>query len=158
VIFSTAVVISLVLVSTSILNYKTSKLENTDLHREIAGLEEVNTIYDAHALAVQTYEAVQTIYALTVNPNEKLNEFITELEEKLPNSVIVETFNVTSTDVTLSIKGDSKETAAKLLLQLKSCASLSQVGTSAITETEDEYGVKTVQFCSHLPVRGKPCD
>lgn len=146
IIFSAAVVLSAALVATSLLSYKTADLEHSDLVRRVDALENVNEVYDGHALALKAYEAVEDIYALTVSPNEKLNDLIAELERKLPSNVIVVTLNVTSTDITLGIKCDSKVTAAKVLEQLRTFPGLSQVETGGITENADEFGVRTVQF------------
>ena len=59
---------------------------------------------------------------------------------------MVEAVNITSSDITLSMKTDSKETAAKVLQQLKTIPSLSEVTTNGITESRSEVGVTTVKF------------
>ena len=146
VIFATSFIVSAILVSTSILSYKTALIDNASLTNDIANLEDINKIYDASVVAQDSYTKVIDMYDMTANPNDKLNNLLTELQEKLPTEVIVQTMSVTSTDITLGFKGDSKQTAAKVLQQLKTFTSISQVSTGGITETEDENGFVTVQF------------
>jgi len=146
VIFATSFIFSAILVSTSILSYKTAMIDNISLTNNIANLLDINKVYDANIVAVDSHTKVKAMYDMTANPNEKLNDLITELEEKLPTEVIIQTMTVTSTDITLSFKGDSKKTAAKVLQQLKTFTNISQISTAGITETEDENGFATVQF------------
>ena len=146
VIFSSAVVLSIVLVVTAVLGYKTTQLEYDRLTREINAIGDLDQIYTDHAIAEQTTNTVEAMYMLTISPNERLNELITEMEVNLPSNALVESLNVSSTDIALSIKVDNKATATKALQQLRGISGLTQIGTSEIVESEDEFGLKTVRL------------
>jgi type IV pilus assembly protein PilM len=139
-------VVCIAFVANSFLTYQIAKQENARLNSEIASLAELDTLYSVYTSTTNTYNNIKSMYSMTLNPNQKLNNLITELEQLLPKEAIIETLNVTSADLTLSIKGDSKVTAAKVLQQLKGCTFLTGIRTSGITETKDEMGIVTVNF------------
>ncbi len=146
VIFTSAIVLSIVLVTTAVLDYKTNQLEYDRLVQEIDAIGDLDQIYKDHAIAEKASKAVATMYLMTVSPNERLNELITEMEVNLPSNALVESLDITSTDIALSIKVDTKSTAAKALQQLRGFPELIQIGTSEIIESKDEFGLKTVRL------------
>lgn len=141
-----SLIISVVLVVISYLNLASAEKELEQLNQQIASLSTIDNVYSAHAYAKKQYNMVNEMYDETNNPNQNLGELITELEEKLPSKSLIETFLVTSTNLTLSVKADSKETAAKVLQQLKTFETLSQINTGGITEEDNKNGTMTVRF------------
>lgn len=143
---SGSVVISIILVVSSYFDYISERRDNHQLTREIANLSDVNIVYAAHSVAMNQYNTVKNVYEMTENPNEELNEFIGELEQKLPTEAMIESFLITSTDFTLSMKVNSKESAAKVIQQLKTFETISQIDTSGLTEEIEKDGTKLVRF------------
>lgn len=139
-------VVSIALVANSFLTYQIAKQENSRLKAEIDNLAELDTLYSVYTSTTESYNNIKAMYSMTLNPNQQLNNLIKELEQLLPKKAIIETINITSTDLTLSIKGDSKVTAAKVLQQLKASTFLTGIRTGGMTETKDDVGVVTVNF------------
>ncbi|NLP34278.1 MAG: pilus assembly protein PilM [Clostridiales bacterium] len=146
VIFIGSCIFSLILVGSAYLSYHTELQVNKKLKADIDKIAGVEEIYNRSIKLRDVHEQVQELEKQSSNPNEKLNQLIKDLEDKLPNSAVVEAVNITSSDITLSMKTDSKETAAKVLQQLKTIPSLSEVTTNGITESRSEVGVTTVKF------------
>lgn len=138
--------ISFFLLLTSYLNVKNEEQDIAQLTQQIAYLSEIDGIYTAHMDAKNQYSTVKEMYDATNHPNKKLGELISVLEEKLPSNSSLESFMIASNAITLSIKADSKETAAIVLQQLKSTPILSQINTSGITVEDDKNGIVTVRF------------
>ena len=138
--------ISIFLLLTSYLNMKNEEQEIAQLTQQIAYLSEIDGIYTAHMDAKNQYSTVQEMYDATNHPNQKLGGLISALEEKLPSYSSIESFMIASNAITLSVKADSKETAAMVLQQLKSIPILSQINTSGITVEDDKNGIVTIRF------------
>ena len=146
IIFGGAVVISIILVTSSYIALKSASIDNKRLNQEIDNLSEINEIFEANAKASVMYQQASAMISSTVNPNIWLNDVISQLENKLPQNTVIETFQVTSTDINLSLKCNSKEVAAKTLMELKEIPYLTNINTGGMTETEDENGLSTVRF------------
>lgn len=138
--------ISILLLVTSYLNVITEEQDNAQLIQQIAYLSAIDRVYTAHINAKNQYNMVKEMYDATNHPNQKLGELISELEEKLPSNSLIESFMIASNAITLSVKADSKETAAMVLQQLKSISILSQINTSGITVEDNKNGMVTVRF------------
>lgn len=139
-------VISVTLVGTSILDYKNASLDNERLKAEIASLSEINEIYDTHNNAKVLFDQVAAMELMTRSAGNSLGKLILELEEKLPRQSILESFQITENGITLSMKCNSKEGAAKTLMQLKEIPYLSNITTTGITQSTDENGLSTTRF------------
>lgn len=141
-----SLIISVILVVTSYLNLISEEKIFEQLNQQIESLSTINKVYLEHAYAKNQYSLVKEMYDATSNPNQNLGNLITELEQKLPSKSSIDTLVVSSTNITLSVKADSKETAAKVLQQLKTFDSISQINTSGITEEDDKNDTITVRF------------
>ena len=79
--------------------------------------------------------------------NEYLSNVFDELEQKLPSTSVITSMNSGTDVLTMSMKVDSKETAAELLMQLKDIVYFSDVQISSLTDTTDEQtGSRKVEF------------
>jgi type IV pilus assembly protein PilM len=140
------VAISFIFLLTAFIGYRTELLEKDGLEAQIKELAEAEQIYKSHKEAKNQYSSIKAMYDLTRGNNEQLNTLIAELEEKLPSKSNINTMNITDDQISLNIKTSSKTEAAKVLIQLKSIASLAEVKTESITEQRDENGSITVEF------------
>lgn len=145
------VVFSTLLVSYSFIQYKLEQKDNEILKEKVENLSDIHIIYDAHALAQKEYSQMKQIYDSTFSPNEKLEYLLLTFEEILPAKATVQTLDFAETDFTLGFKVDSKDTAAKVLQQLKSVPEITDISTEGITEIKDSNGMVSVQF----QVRGR---
>jgi cell division protein FtsB len=139
-------VISVALVGTSLLDYKNASIDNDRLNAEIASLSEINEVYEAHNNAKVLFDQVNEMNLLTKSSGTILGKLILELEDKLPRQSIIESFQITEDGITLSMKCNTKEGAAKTLMQLKEIPYLSNVATTGINQEADENGLSTTRF------------
>ena len=115
--------------------YQTHEQER--LNQRIAEEQSIEDVYAAYNNAKSQYDNFQGMYAYTNTPNEGLEAFIQEMEEKMPSSITVETFSSTGSQVSFSMRVASKSEAANTLIQLRTFDSLSSVTTTGIDEGED---------------------
>ena len=115
--------------------YQTHEQER--LNQRIAVEQSIEDVYAAYNNAKSKYDNFQSMYAYTNTPNEGLEAFIQEMEEKMPSSITVETFSSTGSQVSFSMRVASKSEAANTLIQLRTFDSLSSVTTTGIDEGED---------------------
>lgn len=111
--------------------------EQDHLYERIEEEQSIEQVYNEYSESQAKYEQFLLMYEYTNTPNEGLVEFIEEMEEKMPASIVVETFSSTGTDVNISMRIASKQEAAKTIIQLRGFDSLSNVTTSGIDEAED---------------------
>lgn len=115
--------------------YQTHEQER--LNQRIAEEQSIEDVYAVYNNAKSQYDNFQSMYAYTNTPNEGLEAFIQEMEEKMPSSITVETFSSTGSQVSFSMRVASKSEAANTLIQLRTFDSLSSVTTTGIDEGED---------------------
>lgn len=145
-VFSATAVLCVIFVTYSFLNFKIAENDYKQLNTEIENLSEIDVLYNNYMEVSDSYKKVNDLYTLTMTPNDNIESFIQELEEKLPTDTSVESLNINSTDISLSMRSNSLETSAKVLQQLKTISSLTAIYTSGLTETKNEDGTTTVRF------------
>lgn len=111
--------------------------EQERLNQRISEESSIEEIYSAYTNAKAQYDNYQNMYQYTNTPNEGLKTFIEELEEKMPSDITVENFSSTGTQVSFSMRVESKSAAANTIMQLRTFESLSTVTTTGIDEAED---------------------
>lgn len=137
VVFGVGALAAVVLAGAGIGNRLYQKAEQQRLNKKIEEAQSIEDIYAAYNTAKSQYENYQRMYAYTDTPNEGLEAFIEELEEKMPSSITVETFSSTGSQVSFSMRLTSKLEAANTLIQLRTFESLSSVTTTGLDEAED---------------------
>jgi type IV pilus assembly protein PilM len=89
---------------------------------------------------------MEAIYDITVSNNEHFVGLLEDIEDKIPTRAIVDSINASAEGLSLSLVADSEVTVAKTLQQLKSIPALTNVYTSSLSISEDEFGLKRVTF------------
>lgn len=135
--------------------YVKSNVKKVQNH--IAEMEEkgVEQIYIDYTTVNDMVSKLNEVYKSTYSRNEDLVEFIEELEEKMPSSLTVMSFAATREGVTMVIESDSKESAAKTLMQLRTFESIDVVSSQGLTDTLDGEGERIVAYtiqCTYKPV------
>lgn len=138
--------VSVILVGTSYFSYQTALMKNRVLTGKLSALMDINSIYEEYNNSTEQLRELNSLYAMTADPNEHFLELLEELEAKLPIEASVETLSANSQGITLSIRADSEITAAMTLKQLKTIPYLTRISTDAITINTDEDGIMTVYF------------
>ncbi|MBQ8592408.1 MAG: pilus assembly protein PilM [Lachnospiraceae bacterium] len=119
------------------------KKEMLDAIHESVSMRELERNY----LQVQAeYETIADFYETTRNDNEKLYDFIVDLEERMPESVGITGLQAASGAISIAGTSRGKEAVAELIIQLKNLEYVENVFVSNISETFDEFDVPTTTF------------
>lgn len=138
--------IAIVLIAISIMSLTAEQARyNKDVQR-INELAEIRTIYAKYSATQVAYDQVKQMYAITENHNEELLAFISEMEEKMPTNIRVQTFSAALDNVTMNIEVNSKEEMANIVQQLRGFKSLANVTVMGVTDELEEEGGRTVSF------------
>lgn len=144
--FAGSLILSIFLIGIAVQSYLHAKNENTRLTDSIQQISNLKSIREENLLIKDQYNKVLMMYEMTRTPNEKLNDLIRELELKMPTKAFFESLISNKSGITLKIRTDSKEAAAKVLQQLKTFDDLIQVKTYEKSDTEIVNGISTVSF------------
>lgn len=134
-VFVGGVVIAAALAATSVLSYLTAVSENDRLKNRIEELAEAETIYEQYLQQQYSYNKLTFFQNSTVTPNEELVAFMGEMEQKMPSSLHVQSFNATLDGVTMSVTVENKEDAAKLIQQFRTFETIGDVIVDSINDS-----------------------
>lgn len=134
--FGGGVLIAIILVVLASLQYRSAMNENERLQARVRELEPVKTVYAEYLQQKYTRDKLNYFYQSTVKPNEKLVEFIREMEEKMPASLNVQNFSSTTDSVSMSLTVKDKKEAARLISQFRTFESIDP-DTIAISSLSD---------------------
>ena len=141
------VLVCVLLISVQSARYAALNSSRTELEAQKEELKPIETVYDAYIKARDVNTEVNAIDDSTNRMNEYLSNVFDELEQKLPSTSVITSMNSGTDVLTMSMKVDSKETAAELLMQLKDIVYFSDVQISSLTDTTDEQtGSRKVEF------------
>lgn len=129
------IIVAGALAAVSIMGYQTAVNEQVRMNKRIAELEPVEAIYKEYLQAQYTYNKLTYFQYNTFTPNEELVAFINEMEEKMPSSLMVQSFNADLTGVTISFTVENKDDAAWVIQQFRTFDTVEDVGVSSITDS-----------------------
>lgn len=133
--------------------YTTAKKYQEDLNRRITELSPIEAIEKAYLDEVQTLNEVTAMEKEVYRYNEEWNNIIELLESELPSSTVISSLVSANNGLTMNVTVDTKEEAAKFLLQLKDIEYFTAISINGLQEVIDlETGVKSVTFsvaCSY---------
>lgn len=135
------------LVNSSYLEFTDEQSRNKELETKIALLSGNEPLLNERNTLKEAEESLVAMDASTYRPNEELSDLITYLEDKLPSSTVIQSFTSTSEGFTTSLTTDSKESTAKLLLQLQTIPYIADVKIAGISDvTNEEFGTRVITF------------
>lgn len=129
------ILVGAALAAVGILGYRSEQLEQTRLKNQIKELEPIETVYQEYLQTQYTYNKLQFFHDSTVMPNENLVAFLEEMEEKMPASLNVQSFNANLNTVTLSVTVEHKDDAARLIQQFRTFKTIGDVAVASITDS-----------------------
>lgn len=132
--FAGGTLIAAVLAGVSLFGYKQATDENDRLNTRIEELAEAENIYEQYLQQLYSYNKLSYFQYSTVTPNEELVAFIEEMEEKMPSSLNVQSFNATDVGVTMALTVENKEDAAMLVKQFRTFETVGDVIVDSITD------------------------
>ncbi len=145
-IFTLSVVVAIVLLGYSAISYTSALNKYNNCVKEMNKLQVIKSVYDKHTEIVGLLQQVDSMYAYTENNNDSINEFLKEMEEKMPKQMTVITMSGTLTTLDLQIEVSSKEAAAKIVQQFRTFDSVKTVKTNGISTEKDDKGNQTVSL------------
>lgn len=135
---------------TSYLDYQEAKLENASVVKQLEDMPASTGIHEEYEKIQLELADLKTMDNLTKSQNEKINDVIKELENKLISGTIIHSMQFSETGITMSVtvaddNRGSNAIVAKMLLQLKSIEYFDQVDISG-TSSSEENGKTSVSF------------
>lgn len=153
-IFGVGLAAAAALAAIPMVNYAKLTKTNMELKAQAGSLEDIIPIYNEY-VRVQTERAmVGAMYDATESRNEELEEFLGELEDKLPSNVNVVSFSSSSLEVSINMKVQTKDDVGETVEQMRTFHSLipERVTVTSIVEEENqESGEHTVNFTVTAP-------
>lgn len=148
-IFGVGLVAAAALAAIPLIGYARILKTNVELKAQAGSLEDIIPIYNEYVETKTQYMMVDAMYKATENRNEELEEFLGELEDKLPASVNVISLSSDPYQVTINMRVQTKDDAGAVVEQMRTFHSLvpEQVTvTSLVEEENEESGEHTVNF------------
>ncbi len=119
----------------------------TQLEADIARLSDIEKIVADLEASRSLVLDVTTMVGTTYQLNENAREFITELENKIPTSIVIEGFNSSNNGVSIPATSTSYDAIADFIVQLKTMDCISDAYVGSITEVEEkDTGMTVYQF------------
>lgn len=117
------------------------------VNRDIEAIKDIEQIVQAHDAAESTYMDAQNMYSYTENLNENVGTLITELEDKMPKSISLNSFTSSSSGVSFAGNAKTYEDIAAFAINLKEISCIDNTFIQAVTEvTAEEGGTATYDF------------
>lgn len=163
VVLGIGIVVALALAGISYGKLYSTKREMKKVEAHIQEMKDtgIEALYEEYVTVKALADRMETIYGATLSRSEELVAFIEELEEKMPSSLLVINFTATPQNVSMSIEVDSKEAAAKTLMQLRTFDSVEVVSSTGLTDTLEEGSDAIVAFsveCVYKPLEAKEAE
>ena len=147
IVFVIGAVASVVLVAFSLGNRLYQTQRQKKLNVEITKNESAETIYNEYRSMKEKYNQYEQMYNFTNTPNESLVAFLQELEQKMPSTLVIDSFSSTGTGVSFTVEVANKKEAANTLMQLRKFESLTSVTTTGTSE--DDSGIVTMSVSAN---------
>ena len=133
----------------STLTYAKLTKTNMELKAEAGSLEDIIPIYNEYVEVQAQHYMVEAMYDATESRNEELEEFLGELEDKLPANVNVISFSSDSYEVAINMRVQTKDDVGAAVEQMRTFHSLVPemvTVTSLVEEENEESGERVVNF------------
>lgn len=153
-IFGIGTVSALILAGVGITNNYLYENERDRLNSKISENRDVEDVYNAYISQKKTYDELTQMLEYTKTPNENFVQLLEEMEEKMPSSIVVDSLSSTGTDLNFSARVPSKAVAAKVISQLRTFESITNISVASITKNENgEYSFSiTCTYIDQSPI------
>ena len=128
-------VVAAALAAVALAGYHQAASENERLTERAEELEPAEEIYREFLQERYSYQKLGYYYDTTVTPNDRLVDFIAEMEEKMPSTLNVKAFASNTTGVTMSVSVADKKDAAALIQRFRTFETVDSVEVTALTDT-----------------------
>lgn len=148
-VFSVGLVAAAALAAVPMIGYAKLTKTNMELKSEAGSLEDIVPIYNEYVAVKSEHTMVEAMYGATESRNEELEEFLGELEDKLPSNVNVISLSSDAYEVTINMRVQTKDDAGEAVEQMRTFHSLVPemvTVTSLVEEENEESGEHAVNF------------
>ena len=148
-VFGVGLVAAAALVAVPMIGYAKLTKTNMELKAQAGSLEDIIPIYNEYVEVKAEHAMADAMYEATESRNESLEEFLGELEDKLPSNVNVISFSSDAYEVSLNMRVQTKDDAGAAVEQMRTFQSLipERVTVASLVEEEnEESGERVVNF------------
>ncbi len=148
-VFGVGLVAAAALVAVPMIGYAKLTKTNMELKAQAGSLEDIIPIYNEYVEVKAEHAMADAMYEATESRNESLEEFLGELEDKLPANVNVISFSSDAYEVSLNMRVQTKDDAGAAVEQMRTFQSLipERVTVASLVEEEnEESGARVVNF------------
>ncbi len=128
------------------LDYFTAQNELEIAKERIESLSSVMTEYDLYVEYEEIKYNLQLLEEQGISNNANLREFLEELEDKMPSSILLLSASCDNFGVSMNVEVPDMESAAVVISQLDSFESIDKISVSGITEGANVAGVPIASF------------
>lgn len=146
IVFFAAFAISLVLIALGLTRRGLAVMQQNFLQQRLNELSYVQTIYDEHSVASEQAAQYRAFDEATYTNNEQFSVLISQLEQKLPNTITVISLTITGDNISINMISDDRPSVALLLMNMKEIPCLSNVSVLSLVEDMDDSGNSTWSF------------
>lgn len=115
-----------------------AETERDNLNSKIAAISDIEQIIADHDQAKAEYMDVIAMYNATYQLNENVRTFISELESKIPTTVVVTGFTSTNEGVNIPCVSADYDSIADFIVQLKTIECIDDAYVASIAKKVDE--------------------
>lgn len=137
-IFSLSIVVAIVLLAYSTISYASALNDYNKSVKTMNQLQVVKAVYDKHQEIMDLQAQVNSMYAYTQTKGEKIVDFINEMEDKMPEKIVISSMSGNEGGLSMQVEVNSKEAAAKVIQQFRSFDSVERVTVTGINSSVDE--------------------
>ena len=146
-VFSLSIVVAIVLIAYSTISYARALNEYNNSVKTMNQLQVVKAVYDKHQEIMDLKVQVDAMYDYTTNNTETIDDFIAEMEEKMPKDMVITSMTGNNGGLSMQAKVESKEAAAKVIQQFRAFESVSAVSVTGIqSEINEETKAEVITF------------
>ena len=145
-VFVAGLVIAGVLFGISYMQNRSLNNNLTDIEKKINRLEYAQDTYNSYLAYQKGDKELQAYVDGSLNNNEGLYAFFTEIERKMPTAITMLSADCTTTGVTMSVEVPTFDEAEVVISQFRSFESIDNIVVSSISKTVDDAGLETVGF------------
>lgn len=148
-VFGVGLVAAAALAAVPLIGYAKLTKTNMELKAQAGSLEDIIPIYNEYVETKSKHMMAEAMYKATESRNEELEEFLGELEDKLPSNVNVISLTSEQFQVTINMRVATKDDAGEVVEQMRTFSSLVPemvTVTSLVEEENEESGEHAVNF------------
>lgn len=153
-VFGIGLVAAAALAAVPLYGYAQLTKANMELKSQAGSLEDIIPIYNEYVAVKAQRAMTDAMYVATESRNEELEEFLGELEDKLPSNVNVISMSSNAYEVVINMRVLTKDDAGEAVEQMRTFHSLvpeEVTVTSLVEEENQESGEHAVNFTVTAP-------